>query len=336
MEPASSRSWSPSRPWSIVVDLVVALGVLLALLVCRADPLSLGSDPWIYQHMAEDPLGYLPLAPFGYRVLTPLLVSVLPLPVPMGFTLVSWAGLAGAALVVRRTATALSSPARGLAAMVLLLGSGLCLQVIRVPYVTDPLTLALGAGALELGRRRRWVAVAVLLTIGAANRETALFLLLPLAAWAVAGHGWSWRSGRIVAALAAGPALVTAVLRWTPLLYGETVPARVQTPGQVLAFNADHAGGAGGYLLLAAVSATGVLVPVLIANRTRIRGYLAASLLFVVPNALAVLGATDWPRVLGPSILVLAPAAAVVVPRRPLSALLVANPLVCAAALALT
>jgi hypothetical protein len=90
----------------------------------------------------------------------------------------------------------------------------------------------------------------------------------------------------------------------------------VQSPGSVLRFNDALPGGAGRLALLAVVSATGLLVPVLVARRAELRGYLATSLLFVVPNVAGVLVATDWPRVVGTSILVVAPAAAVVLPHR--------------------
>ncbi|MEZ5177167.1 MAG: hypothetical protein R2746_02505 [Acidimicrobiales bacterium] len=110
--------------------------------------------------------------------------------------------------------------------------------------------------------------------------------------------------------------LVTALVRFTPLLYGEVLPNRVLGPAAVVRFNGDRPGGALGFLALGVLSATGVLVPVLVAQRHRLHGHLAASLLFVVPNVAGILVATDWPRVIGPSIVVLAPAGAVVVPAR--------------------
>lgn len=306
--------------WDAAV--AVALGVALLALHLASNDVGI-DDPAIYLAMARDPLGVMPAAPFRFRVGTPVLVSLLPLTVGAGFLVVTWAALTGAALIVRRTAAALSDEARGLAAMGLFATSGGVAGTLRLPYATEPMSLLAGAGALELGRRKRWLGAGLVLAFGALHRETTLFLLLPLFAWVlVAVEG---RTGRLRAwAALAGPgAVVYLALHKTTLLYGVVPGERLQSPLGVVAWNLATPGGFGQYAIGVVLGSIGLLWAFLPAvhRRQGRRSYLSCTLLLLVPLAVGCATATDWPRVLGYAIVVAAPAVAVVAPKRILAPL---------------
>ena len=305
-------------------DLLAAVAVGIGLLALHLPASNVGiDDPAIYLQMARDPLGALPPAPFRFRVGTPILVSLLPMDVATGFLVVTWAALTGTALVVRRTATALADEARGLAAMGLLIGAGGVVGTLRLPYATEPMSLLAGAGALELGRRRRWGWAGLVLAFGALHRETTLFVLLPLLAWLLVSV--DGRRARLrAAAVLVGPGAVTyLVLHKTPLLYGTVPGERLQSPIGVVAWNLATPGGFGQYLIGVVLGSIGLLWAFLPAvyRRQGPRAYLSCTLLLLVPLAVGCATATDWPRILGYAIVVAAVAVAVVAPARILAPL---------------
>jgi hypothetical protein len=176
-------------------------------------------DAHVYVGMAERP-GVFTVAPWGYRVLTPLLARAVPdAGLARGFTVVTLAALALATfftyLWLRRLGNGI------VAALVATAVFGLSPPValaIRYPFMTEPLTILLLVSFLlgvECGVGLPMLAL--LAVLGALTKE---LLLWPLPLLLVAA--WRRHPGRgafVRAALAAAPALVvTFLLRswWMP------------------------------------------------------------------------------------------------------------------------
>lgn len=312
------------RPGGRLDAFDLALGGLLALgLVAFA----LGGDdvgphdPAIYLAMARDPLVAYVLAPFRFRVGTPLLVAALPVSEETGFHLVTWAGLLGAALVVRRTTAAIAGARRGRAAALLFVTSGAVLIAVRTPYASEPLALLATAGALELGRRRSWAVAGLVIAGGVLARESTLFALVPLAAWAVATER-GWRARARAGAWVAVPGIaVYLLLHRTPLLYGVVPTERIQTPAEVWRWNRSEPGGIVRYLVAAALGSLGLLWLLLPRAWRRGDRWVRCSLLLLAPLLASTQLATDWGRVVGFAAVVVAPAVAATAPARLLAPL---------------
>lgn len=172
-------------------------------------------DAYAYVAMAERPAVFT-VAPWGYRVLTPLAARALaPRDVVSGFRRLTFAGLAlaGAALFafLRRLGHAPATAFAGVAFMCLCGATG---EVIGYPFLVEPLALLLqvlfllavecGAGAGVL---------AILSALAASNKELQL-LLLPVVFTARAARDGVRAAFVKTAASAVGALATIAVLRW--------------------------------------------------------------------------------------------------------------------------
>ena len=182
-------------------------------------------DPYVYMAMADRPQVFT-VAPWGYRVLTPVLARALPLGnVARGFRVVTvGALLATAALLwalLRRTGASGWAAAVGPALLCL---TGPVAEALSLRMLAEPLTLALetafllllfaGAGAGPL---------ALVAVLGALSKEFFLFLL-PLVFLVRAPRAGRAAALRLLLLVAAPAVLATLLLRWwwTPHL---AVPA---------------------------------------------------------------------------------------------------------------
>jgi hypothetical protein len=165
---------------------LASLPIVLALDLIAGDTAAPRGDERIYERMATDP-GATHTFPFGYRVLPPWLVHVLPGGHTLGFSVLAWlaaaiaAGCMFALLERQRVARHISIPlAIALAACPVLLAAD-----VRQGRSPDPWSVAvLSAGALCITARAPRALCAVVL-VGALNREAALFLIpWAYAAWA--------------------------------------------------------------------------------------------------------------------------------------------------------
>jgi hypothetical protein len=172
-------------------------------------------DAYAYVAMAERPAVFT-VAPWGYRVLTPLFARALsPRDVVRGFRWLTLAGLAlsGAALYafLRRLG---HEPAPALAGVAFLCLCGAAGEVIGYPFLVEPLALLLqvlfllavecGAGAGVL---------ALVSALAASNKELQLLLLPVVLTARVSRDGW--RTALLKTAASAAGALATiALLRW--------------------------------------------------------------------------------------------------------------------------
>lgn len=185
-------------------------------------------DAYVYMAMAEAP-GSFTVAPWGYRVLTPWLVSTLPVGhTPVGnparaFRYVTWGGLLAAGVLLfaylRRRGHAAWAGLLGVTAFGL---SGPVAGAVQYRFLVEPVTVALELAfllALESGAGLGVLALTA--GLGALSKEFFLFLL-PLVYLARRARDGD-RSALLSAAWVAAPAVAaTLALRfaWTPYLAG--------------------------------------------------------------------------------------------------------------------
>jgi hypothetical protein len=169
----------------------VGAGLLSILLIgalwLRTDPLlpghpafALPADHHMYAFMATHPLGELHVAPWGWRLLAPLLVDMSGLAAGTGFRVLAFGALA--------TTTALMFPlARlfgatrtiALLAPVLFASIGFATKFTLFDFwLTDPLAFAFVAGAAVCAASGRDWAFATCLTIGVVAKESVLLVAL--------------------------------------------------------------------------------------------------------------------------------------------------------------
>ena len=150
------------------------------------------NDAYRYVAMAQQPFGSsnpaAHNAPFAWRLLTPLLVYLLPLPTLTGFWIVTLLGLAAATLALVWLLRGFGLPeetaiAGGLAFVFLMPATGFTLFDDKL---VDPLAFALLTLALAACVHRRGWLQLLSLTLCALDKETALF-------GAIFAIAWSWQ-----------------------------------------------------------------------------------------------------------------------------------------------
>jgi hypothetical protein len=176
-------------------------------------------DGHVYVAMAEEPR-FFTVAPWGYRVLLPWLLSVLPLPSPVpAFFWSTVLGLTAAGfllyLYLRRLGNGVLPALLAVAAFGASAPVG---QVVRYQFLVEPLTLALEVAfllALQGGVRTAGLALVALL--GALSKEYFL-LLLPMVYLVRRGRDGERRALGQALAVAIPCLLATWLLRswWTP------------------------------------------------------------------------------------------------------------------------
>ena len=177
-------------------------------------------DPFVHVAMAEHP-AFFTVSPWGYRLLTPWVVHAVPLrSVIVGFRLVTVAGIISAGLLLFFFLRRLGN---GTWAVMLAVGffgmSGPVGEAIRVPFLDEPVTVALVAGfllAIECGASLSVLSLLMgLLTLAKGPALSLLFLPLVFLARYTKGRGRALGE----TALAGLPSVfLTAVLHlwWTP------------------------------------------------------------------------------------------------------------------------
>jgi len=174
-------------------------------------------DHYRYIAMSQHPFSADPLvrgAPFGWRILTPLVVHILPLPVTTSFWLVTLCGLIGATLALEWFLHGLglqtSDVVWGALAFVCL-GATTGFALWTYLYV-DSLAYALLALVLACAVQRQGLLLLVTTVLLALAKETAIFGAVFAVAWAVAQRDRSmtrWAVGALAACI-----VVLAALRY--------------------------------------------------------------------------------------------------------------------------
>jgi hypothetical protein len=175
-------------------------------------------DAYAYVAMAEQPR-YFTVAPWGYRILTPVLVWALPVGVVDGFALVTFAGLLVSAVLLQAFLARLghSLPATAIAAAAFAF-LGPTAEVIEYPFLVEPVTLALEvAFLLALAGRGTTGLLALLAVLGALSKELHL-MLVPLVFFARVERDGARGALRKTAIVGAAAIAATVLLRtWVPL-----------------------------------------------------------------------------------------------------------------------
>ena len=208
------RSGKPGT-WASPLAVMASASVMLGLLWTRTDHLS-PEHPWwsfpgdhhVYLLMADRPVGDLHLAPWGWRILEPWLVRLLPGSHQIGFQAICVVGLIVAATCVHRICLSLGFDAR-LASCGLLMFISLSFATKYAMFdfwLTDPFAFAFLALAVLLAIEQRFVAFALCMAVGVLAKESVIFaapLLYAFAAERVLDRRALWRT-----AVATAPALL--------------------------------------------------------------------------------------------------------------------------------
>jgi hypothetical protein len=194
-----------------------------------------GFDAYVYLAMAERP-GFFTVAPWGYRVLTPWLVHLLPSSPVRAFRQITLAGLFAAGVLLYLFLRRLGhGETLALLALAWFGFSATAGEPVRHPFLAEPLCIALFAAlllALESGAGMG--RLALVLVLGALAKE--LFILfLPGVFLALLARDGARRALRVTA-LAALPALLVSLLlrtAWVPGSGSESLPS-LETLAQAL------------------------------------------------------------------------------------------------------
>jgi len=170
---------------AVAIGALGALALALVGALIRREPVPRGDD-LIYEYIARDPLGTHTF-PFGYRIGLPGLVHVLPFSDTTDFRSLTYLAAGGAAAFAYLLMRHFSSDRRTCAALALLLcvSPPFVLVAIRNGRNTDIATVFFLMAGTYFLVRRRYLALALTLLLGAAVREAVLFLIpLAYAVWA--------------------------------------------------------------------------------------------------------------------------------------------------------
>lgn len=217
----------PLRDLDVALAVALAGALLLALIsvVIRREPVPRGDD-LIYEYIARHPLG-VHTFPFGYRIGLPGLVHVLPLSDTSAFRLLAVLAAGGAGAFAYLLMRCFAHDRRVCAALALLLciSPPFVIVAIRNGRNTDIATVFLLMAGSYFLVRRRYVALAVTLLLGAAVREAVLFLI-PLA-YAV----WAQRPVDRRAALRVLAVALPACAAYAAIRIGITTVGQAAVPG---------------------------------------------------------------------------------------------------------
>jgi hypothetical protein len=191
-----------------------------------------GFDAHVYVAMATHPTVFS-VPPWGYRILTPLLVEALPLRTMRAFRDVTAAGLMAAALLLFLWLRRLGNGELASLAAVLAFGlSGPVAEAVQYRFLVEPVTLALELLLLlALSAEAPLPVLALVAVVGVLSKEFFL-LLLPLVLIERGRSRGLWRGLGDTATVAAPAVAATLWLRlgWTPYLH-----SALPQPGPVAA-----------------------------------------------------------------------------------------------------
>ncbi|MFN0074200.1 MAG: hypothetical protein ACKVVP_22185 [Chloroflexota bacterium] len=177
--------------------------MLSALFVWGTERTGLFKDDTAYYGRLAENLADPARLPYTFRLLTPWLVSLMPLETASAFSVVTLVSLWVTTLMLNLLLQRLGCGSRARwGALTVFLFSAVVVRMLTTPTYVDPLTYALTVTSLLALLAQRDVAFCVLITLSVLNRETAI-ILLP--AYFVAR--WPFRD----AAAAVRSALVCAV-----------------------------------------------------------------------------------------------------------------------------
>ncbi len=244
-----------------------------------------GFDPYVYVAMAESPTIFT-LPPWGYRILTPVLVHLLPGRTALGFRIVTFGSFVAAAvclgLLLQRLGHTPAMIVLGVALFTLSPFVGVFLQN---PFFVDPAAVALLAALLFAIEAGAGLATLALLTLlGTAAKEVTL-ALVPFLCWArrdALGRGRVLREAGLVVL----PAIAFAIalrIRWPAAVPSPTPQLDAQMLGGLAAVVRRSAGH---WLLFGGLMPLALIGLAHASTRAYLRRYgPALAVLFVLPLA---------------------------------------------------
>lgn len=217
----AARAQTPSPRELLEVSIVCGLVLLLLFCVTGQTPVhdGRGHDGHNYAAMAADERydePFIPISPYCYRVLTPILVSLLPGPVVSRFLCFNfvtwWAALVAWHLLARRTGVDYTHAMFG--TLILATCAWGPMNAFYNPCYIDPLMyLFVIVGLILMLTDSVWLAI--LLPVSMLQREqTAVVLLASAVVWEVHRHRWSRGRALRYGLVAAACAAVFGVLRY--------------------------------------------------------------------------------------------------------------------------
>lgn len=252
-------------------------------------------DRYRYFALAQQPFGAsTPFArepPYVWRLLTPVLVHMLPLPTTTGFALVTLVGLAGATLALVWLLRGLELPrgaavAGGIAFVCLMPATGF---TIYDGMVVDPLAFACLTLALAAAVHQRGVLLLVALVLCAFDKEVAVF-------GAVFAVAWFWGRNLLYLRWSIACLVITLLVLFSihSLIHGSR-PYGLLGTALYVDQQALQQGVLGQRLLLATVGTWGILLPLACAALRFWRS--PANLLFLLGATAQVFVSSDVERV---------------------------------------
>lgn len=252
-----------------------------------------------YASMADHP-SHFAGDKFGFRVLVPWIVHILPLSTPAGFKVVTLVSLALTSVVLYFYIRSMATQRAAGIGVGLFLGSGACVVSVLDPYVTDPLAYLCVVGALALVRLKWIWPVGIVIALGVIVRESSLVVLLPLLVIGWRRDQFHPRVPWILVFLV--PLATYQVVHLTPLLYGfvpDSFPyLSVANVRNILQFQAVTTNGLWRALWYAIVGSFGAAWVLATLARRAGNSFLRSSAIYVVPVAASMLIASDWVRML--------------------------------------
>jgi hypothetical protein len=292
-------------PWLVFAG---SLGVFsaVAAIYWNAGLAGLG-DARIYMRLAQHP-GHFTTAPWGFRVLTPYLVWLIPTKPVYGFAAVTIVSLAAACTFLYSYLREYYGQGASMFGVALFLVSPAALIELKNPVDVDALFFAMVALAFLALARRKWLLLAFALAAGTFDKETMLFMVFPLIVVGIAEDRfkplWRW------AAVVALPISAFWLIHYTTLLFSP-VPSSYNyfsVTNISFVFHEQHQlGGAAFSFLWAMIDTFGVLwiaATVLIVKAPRQVRHTA---IFILPVLASVLFADNWARMLALAFMVVIP-----------------------------
>lgn len=267
------------------------------------------NDARYYVSMAEHPFRFT-VSPWGFRILTPMLVWLIHVPAVYGFAVVNVLSLAATAAMLYLYLLEFYTPRVATFGLGLFAISPAVLIELKWVVDVDAFFFAMVMLAFLALARRQWTLLGVAMVLGVLDKETMLFVVLPLA---VVGYiEYRFRPGKRWVGIVGLPILAYLVLHYTPIVF-RPVPGSydylslgnlrfVLHEQQQLA-----AGGAWYSFFWSMVDTFGALWILAILMLRRAHHQIRHTAVFLVPVLGSVLLADNWSRVLALGFVVVIP-----------------------------
>ncbi len=280
------------------------------------------NDARYYVSMAQHPFHFT-VAPWGFRILTPILVWLIHAPAVYGFAAVNVISLAATAAMLYAYLLEFYEPRVAMFGVALFAVSPAVLIEMKWVVDVDAFLFAMVMLAFLALARRQWALLGAAMVLGVLDKETMLFVLLPLA---VVGYSeYRFAPRRRWMALLGLPVLIYVLVHYTPLVF-RPVPGTydyfsISNLRFVFHEQQQLAGGGAGYSFFwSMVDTFGALWILAMLFVRRADRRIRHTIVFLVPVLASVLLADNWSRVLALAFVVIIPLVCAAGLSRPIAA----------------